>query len=234
VAALVEGTGKPLRWIALTHSHPEHLSNLEAFRVWSPAVRLIAHQASPVRADVRVAEPVRLDEAGGLHVLPTPGHSAAGDDLTFWSPQGGLLFPGDLVQPKGERWEEAFYPSPWPYFTDGEVYTESLRRLLALPVETLVTGHREVRRGGAARAWLELTRRAIVAVEGAVRGWQGEEALPVAGVEIFRRLAGERGIPRDAVERRLAGGPASAFARFDLPGVAYYWERRRRGDPPEL
>jgi glyoxylase-like metal-dependent hydrolase (beta-lactamase superfamily II) len=229
LADLVAGTGKPLRWIALTHSHPDHVTNLETFRSWSPDARVIAHRSSPVPADVRVGDAVRLDVAGGLHAQPTPGHSAAGDDLTLWRKEGGLLFPGDLIQPKGERWEEAFYPSPWPYFVDGDVYVGSLRRLLDLPVETLVTGHREVRRGRAAQGWVALTLRAILAVEAAVAGWEGNEELEAAGEAIFRGLAAERGIPPAAVDGRLAGGSTSAFARFDLPGVAYYWQRRARG-----
>jgi len=234
VAALVARTGKPLRWIALTHSHPDHVTNLAAFRAWSPGVRVIAHEASPVVADLPVGRATRLEMAGGLQAEPTPGHSAAGDDLTLWRPEGGLLFPGDLVQPKGERWEEVFYPSPWPFFTDGDVYCGSLRRLLALPVETLVTGHREVRRGAGARAWVALTLRAIQAVAAAVAGWDGEDSLPAAGEAIFRALAAERGIPQAAVAARLQGGAASAFARFDLPGVAYYWRRRGRAGRPEL
>jgi len=234
IAELVERTGKRLRWIALTHSHPDHVTNLAAFRAWSPAVQVIAHEASPVGADLPVGRAVRLAVAGGLLAEPTPGHSAAGDDLTLWRPEGGLLFPGDLVQPKGERWEETFYPSPWPYFTDGDVYVASLRRMLALPVETLVTGHREVRGGSAARSWVALTLRAILAVETAVAGWEGEDDLLRAGETIFRDLAAQRGVPQIELERRLAGGPSSAFARFDLPGVAYYWKRRGRAGRTEL
>jgi len=226
VANLARRTGKPLAWIAVTHSHPDHIANLETFRTWSPAARVIAHRSSPLRADVAVGESVWLEVAGGLRAEPTPGHSAAGDDLSLWRPKGGFLFPGDLVQPKGERWEEAFYPSPWPYFTDGNVYSDSLQRLLELPIETLVTGHREIRRGSAARSWVELTRRAISAVAEAVRSWDGEDDVLAAGVAIFSRLAHERGIPRATVEARLAGGGSSAFARFDLPGVEYYWRGR--------
>ncbi len=222
-------TGKALRWILLTHSHPDHVANLETFRAAAPRARVVAHARNPLGADLPIGRRTRLELGGGLEAIPTPGHTAAGDDLSFWRPDGALLLPGDLVQPKGESWEAAFYPSPWPYFTDAATYRKSLGMLLELPVDVLATGHREVRTGAAARAWVELTDRAIRRVGEAVAGWRGPEELAVAGPAIFRGLARERGLPPEAIERRLTGAPgdASAFERFDLPGVAWFWARRR-------
>jgi len=221
-------TGKTLRWLLLTHSHPDHVANLGTFRAAAPCARVVAHARSPLGADLPVSRRASLDLGGGLEAIPTPGHSAAGDDLSFWRPEGALLLPGDLAQPKGETWDAAFYPSPWPYFTDAGTYRQSLGALLALPFDVLATGHREVRTGAAARAWVELTDRAIRRVGEEVAAWRGREDLAVAGPAIFRALAAERGIPAELVERRLApaGGQRSAFERFDLPGLAYFWARR--------
>ena len=88
LAALVRRTGKPLRWVLVTHAHPDHVANLAAFRALGPA-KVVAHARSPVGPDVAVREETRLAAGGGLEAIPTPGHSRAGDDLTFWSPRSG-------------------------------------------------------------------------------------------------------------------------------------------------
>ena len=229
VLALAGQTGKPVRWILLTHGHPDHVANLAVFRkALGPGLRVAAHPGGPVDPDEPVGEARRLPAGPGLLALPTPGHSPRGDDLAFWVEARRVLFSGDLVQPKGETWARAFFPSPWVCFRDGDTYRRSLDSLLALPFLTLVTGHREVRSGREARRWVELTRAAIDRVAAAVTAWDGPEDLVAAGEAIFRKLAAERGIPPDLVRRRLSPGPdgVSAFTRFDLPGVAYFWERR--------
>ncbi len=220
---LRRATGQDVRWIALTHGHPDHVANLDRARDLAPSARIVAHQASPAAPNLPI--PVRGPVPWGGEVIPCPGHSPWGDDLAFWLPAPRVLLSGDLVQPKGEAWDDPFYPSPYPFFTDGDRYVASLDLLLDLPVETLVTGHREVRTGPAARGWVALTRRAILAVRDAVASWRGAEDLGCAAPEIFRALCRARRIPPDAVAARLSGRP-SAFERFDLPGIAYYWARR--------
>jgi glyoxylase-like metal-dependent hydrolase (beta-lactamase superfamily II) len=229
VRSLLRETGKPLRWILVTHAHPDHVANLASFRQLGPAT-VIAHRSSPLGPDLAVAEPTRLDVGGGLEAIPTPGHSAWGDDLTFWLPARRIVFPGDLVQPKGERWEHTFYPSPWAFFRNGDLYRESLGRIAALPFDTLVTGHREIRRGAEGRHWVELAIRCIERVREAVVAWDGDDDLRVAGPAIYRQIARERGIPDELIAARLAADPGgtSAFGSYDLPGIEYYWERVRR------
>ncbi len=228
VLGLMARTGKPLGWLLVTHAHPDHVGNLPLFRRLGSA-RVVAHRASPVRPDLPVGERAVLPIGGGIEAIPTPGHSAGGDDLTFWSAASRIVFPGDLVQPKGETWEQTFYPSPFAFFTDGDRYCASLAAIAALPFETLVTGHREVRRGEAGRRWVELTLRSLRRLEALVAAWTGPEDLVVAGEAIYRALARERGLPEAAIEARLAPPPGgrSAFASYDLPGIAYYWQRRR-------
>lgn len=221
-------TGKRLAWILLTHSHPDHVANLAPVRAAAPGARVVAHARSPLGPDLPVDRRVVLPLGGGLEAIPTPGHCAAGDDLSFWRPEGALLLPGDLVQPKGESWERAFYPSPWPFFADPRPYLASLDALLALPSYVLATGHREVRFGDEARAWVALTARAIRRVGEAVATWDGPAGLDGAGPAIFRALAAERGIPPEVIAQRLArpDGLPSAFERFDLPGIAWFWAHR--------
>lgn len=229
VRALIERTGKPLRWILITHAHPDHVANLAAFQKLGRAT-VVAHRRSPLQPALPIERPVTLDVGEGLEVIPTPGHSAWGDDLTIWLPTRRVAFSGDLVQPKGECWEKTFYPSPWPFFRDGDLYRESLARIAALPFETLVTGHREIRTGEAARAWVELTARAIERVEQGVHDWRSSEDLDAAAPLLYRQIARERGIDDGTIDARLAAGPggASAFRNFDLPGIDFYWTRRCR------
>ncbi len=231
---VVRATGKPLTWILITHSHPDHVANLPFLAERVPGIQVLAHSRSPVPGHRRVTAPCSLPVGPGIRALPTPGHSAAGDDLAFWVSALRVLFSGDLVQPKGETWDQAFYPSPYPYFTDGDTYLRSLEALWALPVEILVTGHREVREHAEARRWIELTIRAIRRVEEAVRSWDGPEDLTVAAPEIFRRLCDERGIPPEVVRGRMArsGGQPSPFERYDLPGIAWYWNKHRSAGRP--
>jgi glyoxylase-like metal-dependent hydrolase (beta-lactamase superfamily II) len=232
VLDLVRQTGKPLRWILVTHAHPDHVENLDLFRSAGPA-RVVAHARSPVGPDTPITGGVRLPLGSGIEAIPTPGHSAWGDDLTFWVPEAAVVFTGDVVQPKGETWEETFYPSPWVHFADGDVYLDTLGRIERLPFTTLVTGHREVRTGEAARRWVELTARSIREVAEAVRQWAGPDDLSAAGPAIYRALARARRIPDQAIGARLAAarGSPSAFERFDLPGIAFYWRRFRRSAP---
>ncbi len=226
---VARATGKPLAWVLVTHGHPDHVANLPFLVQRIPGLRIVAHGRGPLAAHRRVTTPCSLAVGPGIRAVPAPGHSAAGDDLAFWVPAHRALFSGDLVQPKGETWDQAFYPSPYPYFTDGDTYLRSLEVLGTLPVEILVTGHREVREHAEARRWIELTARAIRRVEEAVRSWDGPEDLSLAAPTIFRRLCEERGIPPAVVRARMApsGGLASAFERYDLPGIAWYWRKHR-------
>jgi glyoxylase-like metal-dependent hydrolase (beta-lactamase superfamily II) len=233
--AIIEQTGKPLGTVLMTHAHLDHCANLEVLRKFARSddrvggFTLAAHAKSPLGPDTRISAATQLP--CGLIALPTPGHTHWGDDLSFWHPQSAILFSGDLVQPKGERWESTFYPSPYPYFTDGDTYLESLDALLALPFETLVTGHREIRFAPRARQWVEVTRRAIARVDEEVANYSASDDLLAAGAAIYRKLALERSIDEETIALRMAVDISgnSAFTRFDLTGIRYFWERRFGG-----
>jgi glyoxylase-like metal-dependent hydrolase (beta-lactamase superfamily II) len=227
VLALERQIGKVVAFLVCSHGHGDHIANLGVFRDAFPRAAVVAHEAGPCEPDLPVERERGLPGLGDARLLPGPGHSPWGDDLALFVPADGVLLSGDLVQPKGDTWEQAFYPSPYPYFLDAETYCSSLERLLALEFGVLVTGHREARRGAAARAWVELTLASIRRVGAAVQAWPDGD-LDTAAPRIWQALADERGIPRRRQAERLArhGGP-SAFERFDRPGIADCWQRLR-------
>ncbi|PLX42034.1 MAG: hypothetical protein C0609_10455 [Deltaproteobacteria bacterium] len=212
-------TGKPLAEVWVTHSHPDHIANLPEIKaLFNGLIKVVAHENSPVNPDA-----VMPGDEFLVDCLATPGHSAANDDLAFYLPAARTLFSGDIVQPKGERWERAFYPSPWPFFTDGDTYLSSLDKLLALDFDILVTGHREVRFEDEARRWVEVTRRAIFEVANRAKEKRAQGApLNEAARNIFLELCSERGITKDIALKRFDGTPSS-FDLYDLPGVEYYY-----------
>jgi glyoxylase-like metal-dependent hydrolase (beta-lactamase superfamily II) len=227
VLAMQRETGKAVGYIICTHGHVDHITNLGAFREAFPGAEVVAHPAGPCAPDRPVERDGGLPGLGPVRLFSVPGHSPWGDDLALLVPGAGVLLSGDLVQPKGDTWEAAFYPSPYPFFVDGDTYCASLERLLSLEFKVLLTGHREVRRGAAARGWVQLTLAAIQRVEEAVRGWP-EGDLGEAAPQIWKALADQRGIPPEAQGARLVRrGGLSAFERFDLPGIAYYWQLLR-------
>lgn len=239
ILALCSETSKNIGQVLITHAHPDHVANLPGLldygrrdpRIGRPEV--VASSSSPLPGCTGIAGTATIDEAAGLIAVALRGHSPWGDDLAFYHSASKILFSGDLVQPKGESWEEAFYPSPWPCFADGAAYLESLDTLLALDFETLVTGHREVRFAPAGRGWVELTRLAISRVAEEVSAWkgaddarEGADDAREAGRFIFRKLAAERGIDPETVAKRMVPKDESTFDLYDLPGVLHFWKDR--------
>ncbi|HSH70414.1 MAG TPA: MBL fold metallo-hydrolase, partial [Deferrisomatales bacterium] len=186
--ALERQRGKPVGFLICTHGHEDHIANLGLFREAFPRASVVAHPAGPCAPDRPVKREGALPGLGEVRLIPVLGHSPWGDDLALHVPWAGTLFSGDLVQPKGDTWEQAFYPSPYPYFVDGGSYCTSLERLLQLEFAVLITGHREVRRGAAARGWVALTLETLRRVEGAVRAWPDGER-DAAAPRIWQTLA---------------------------------------------
>ncbi|MEH1169091.1 MBL fold metallo-hydrolase [Micromonospora sp. CPCC 205539] len=123
--------------IASTHGHGDHTGGGPGLHRLSGApihfcaddVELAGYQP---HVDLRDGHAFDL---GGLRfeVLATPGHTLG--SLSFYIPERQLLIVGDAVQGTGSvRRLPAYYQS-------GIQYRASLRRMLDLPVDTLVLGH---------------------------------------------------------------------------------------------
>lgn len=155
--------------ILITHAHPDHVGSLKELkektkaqvitsefeaevlggRIPIPRVDPSALRGpiklrppdttlTPVSVDRRVGEGDTLPEVlGGLQVLFTPGHAPG--HVSFWQPERGILFAGDVLMQLFNR--------PHPHLplammtVDMEQNKQSLKKLAALPVETLCLGH---------------------------------------------------------------------------------------------
>lgn len=78
-----------------------------------------------------------MADAGGLHALHTPGHSAG--HVSFWNPQRRILFTGDVVMnlPTITFPIRAFTPDP-------SAARQSIRRIAALDAGIIAFGHGSV------------------------------------------------------------------------------------------
>jgi glyoxylase-like metal-dependent hydrolase (beta-lactamase superfamily II) len=190
---------RPLRLIANTHGHEDHIGANGLLQQNRPGLAIRAHPlARPLLANPRSrrqqlyrrvmwgwpmpSQAAPLDEgdvleAGPyrLHVLATPGHSP--DHLCFYEPQQGWLFSGDLYIGGRDRALRAGY-DVWGIIA-------SLKRVAALPLTTLFPGAARVRPDPAARLdekidHLEALGRRVLDLNG--------QGLSVA--EIARRVMG--------------------------------------------
>lgn len=139
---ILEVAPGPIRWIVVTHTHPDH----------SPGSRSLAHRTgAPVLAHPRRLQSIRdenfrpdatLDEGDvlegadfHLHCFYTPGHAA--DHICYFLEEDGTLFAGDHVMDG-----TTVVISP----PDGDMqdYLESLARLQKEPLQHIAPGHGDI------------------------------------------------------------------------------------------
>lgn len=133
VASAATAVGSEIRWIVVTHTHPDH---------WPGAPGLAARTGAPVLAfepragleiDGRLADGDTLPIPGAeLTVLHTPGH--ASDHLCLHLRRERVLFTGDHVM-------HGSTVVIFPPEGDLKAYLEQLERVLALDPAFLAPGH---------------------------------------------------------------------------------------------
>jgi glyoxylase-like metal-dependent hydrolase (beta-lactamase superfamily II) len=122
-------TPQPIRWLVLTHHHPDHTVGAIVFRragarvIAHPDARTLASEAGPdalvadwVRvvgldamrgfqfadsADRSVSTSDTLELGGRTIVITHPGAGHTPGDLMVWLPREGVLFAGDLLVEDG-------------------------------------------------------------------------------------------------------------------------------------
>lgn len=177
--------GLPLRRVALTHAHSDHVGAVDALMARWPGLDLLVGAADrPLLAEQGVATPpTRLlrggDRIGSLTVIDTPGHSPG--HVAYLDERDGTLYSGDtFVNVPGLRVASvlnALFPLPTFGTHDPAATTRSARALLDVPARVLAAGH-----GPAVREPLAAMRRAVQdaesgrdpgAVTRTVSGWIG-------------------------------------------------------------
>jgi glyoxylase-like metal-dependent hydrolase (beta-lactamase superfamily II) len=133
-ALAAAGRGR-IRWIVVTHTHPDHSPGAAALRALTGAEVIGFDSRDGFVADRAVADGFELAGEGfTLRAVHTPGH--ASNHLCWLLNEEGLLFSGDHVM-GGSTVVIA------PPDGDMAVYLESLRRLLVLdpPLHAIAPGH---------------------------------------------------------------------------------------------
>ena len=174
IARYVASLGRSLeelRYILITHSHPDHTGGAPALREHTGA-QILAHPwdvrssrcgdcvaylgmfgTSPLSLPFLRRVPVDgllhngdvLPVLGGLRVHHTPGHTPG--SVCFELVQLGVLFSGDLVlEHQGVLGKNHAFPG-----SELEAYQASLERMASLGCETLCPGHGQPLQANAAR-----------------------------------------------------------------------------------
>jgi glyoxylase-like metal-dependent hydrolase (beta-lactamase superfamily II) len=184
LAAAAEKVGGPIRRIALTHCHGDHVGALDALKarlgdsveVLMPELeaRILAGETVvegrvgfprvTTRPDVRLAAG---DRVGSLEVVPTPGHSPG--HIAFLDTRDRTMIAGDVYTTVGRAEVTSHTVRRFPFTGmatwDRALALESARTVRALDPPVLVVGHGRVVRHPAAEMDEAIARAEAVAAK---------------------------------------------------------------------
>jgi len=226
---------KQIEAVILTHSHMDHCLMLRDVLSHAPAANLVVQINSPFsqHASIRVEGESCLDIDGLTYLLiSTPGHSRLRhgpyDDLSILLQEDKVLFCGDLSQPQGLDYARADNGHLFlPFYRDGGLYLDSLRRLLELDFRMVLTAHGHTMTEREGRAALQTTARILERSRDLAWKLVAEnphETDDRIAEWMARTIAYERGVPQNAADARIA---SADFGSYDRPGLLD-WVRAAR------
>jgi glyoxylase-like metal-dependent hydrolase (beta-lactamase superfamily II) len=115
-------------------------------------LRIGPKRADPAKVDVELVDGHELPIAGGMRVIHTPGHTAG--QTSFLLPRdGGVLIAGDAARAIGRRVGPPVGAIFGMFTEDLDEARRSFRKLAGLDFETVVFGHGNPVRAGAAEVF---------------------------------------------------------------------------------
>jgi glyoxylase-like metal-dependent hydrolase (beta-lactamase superfamily II) len=131
--AIAACAGDRVRWILVTHTHPDHAPGAAGLRERTGGEVLGFDARDGFEPDTGIAEGFRLEATEfTLTAVHTPGH--ASNHLCYLLERARVLFSGDHVM-------QGSTVVIRPPDGDMRAYLESLRRLLTLRLEAIAPGH---------------------------------------------------------------------------------------------
>jgi glyoxylase-like metal-dependent hydrolase (beta-lactamase superfamily II) len=219
---LCKQTRKPIKYAFLTHHHWDHVDNIKYFREKFPKIQVISNHRVGSVMKFQDDKSMLLGDTEYV-VIPTPGHSPKGDDICIHMPDKRTVFVGDLCQPQGPSYERTDFATPVPYFHLGEEYIRSLKRILGLRVNHVITGHGMIFRKKALEITLETAERMRDIAKEVVRKNPGMRNSLAANM-VFERVAEERDF--HGAQHRLR---EPYYHECDIQGLLY-WVKRFKGE----
>ncbi|MEM5812393.1 MAG: MBL fold metallo-hydrolase [Candidatus Aenigmatarchaeota archaeon] len=215
---LCRQTKKPISYAFITHNHWDHTHNLSYFRKMFPKMKVIRNSRRGSEMVIQKEESMFLGDSEYV-VIPTPGHSPGGDDICIYLPDKKTVFVGDLCQPQGPSYEKTDFATPVPYFHLGEEYINSLKKIISLKTNHIITGHGIIYRKRALEVTLEVAERIRdIAKEEVRKNPFAKNSLLCK--TIFERVCWERNFHNP--EQRMRD---PYFRDCDIPGIMY-WVRK--------
>jgi glyoxylase-like metal-dependent hydrolase (beta-lactamase superfamily II) len=219
---LARETKKPIKYAFLTHHHWDHVHNIKYFRQKFPGITVFSNHKQGSLMRFQKEESMVLGDTEYV-VIPTPGHSPKGEDICVYMPEKKTLFSGDLCQPQGPSFQRVEFSTPVPYFHLGEDYIRSLKKILALEVNHVVTGHGSIFRKKSLEVTLETAERMRDIAKEAVRK-DREIKNSLACRIIFERVCEERNFHNPQWRMK-----DPYYRECDIQGLLY-WVKRFKGE----